>query len=277
MLMIKFEGWFQCRLASDPDPTNEPRGISGCSFALVGEPDLDRVIRLQPEGVVPRPLGPQVGVKVTSVIRDGQAAPSHPLNGAEVELLDEAKFVEQNGAVVARNTAFIDPFCISFSLADGSTWQRSALWNPEEPGESYYEVDAKTLKLRQPQLLETNSLEVLSASGIIDPQRYIAQRLEQLKAMQCKDGDELEQAQLEQRIDALELTDWRAKRLELLLGARVLYKFALNEKLAADKVPPGCDAAVDWPIELWMGGWDNDTLCAYTKGALSIPESGNAP
>ena len=46
MLKLFFQGCFQCRLATDPDPTDEKRGISGPTFAAPGEADLDRVIRL---------------------------------------------------------------------------------------------------------------------------------------------------------------------------------------------------------------------------------------
>ena len=47
-LWIKFEGWFQCRLATDPDPADEPRGVDGYIHAIPSERDLDRIIRLQP-------------------------------------------------------------------------------------------------------------------------------------------------------------------------------------------------------------------------------------
>ena len=33
-------GWFQCRLATDPDPYDEPRGVSGYVHAYLGEPTL---------------------------------------------------------------------------------------------------------------------------------------------------------------------------------------------------------------------------------------------
>ena len=58
MIEIHFEGWFECRLATDPDPTDEPRGVSGWTYALAGEPDLDRIIRTQPMGTVSRRFGP---------------------------------------------------------------------------------------------------------------------------------------------------------------------------------------------------------------------------
>jgi hypothetical protein len=49
MLILNFEGYFQMRMATDPDPADEKRGVSGYTFALVGEPDLDAKIHLQSE------------------------------------------------------------------------------------------------------------------------------------------------------------------------------------------------------------------------------------
>src|ERR1044071_301996 len=46
-LDINFDGYFMCRLATDPDPTNEERGMSGYTMALANEDPLDQVIRLQ--------------------------------------------------------------------------------------------------------------------------------------------------------------------------------------------------------------------------------------
>src|SRR5262249_14585732 len=94
---IKFAGWFQCRLATDPDPCDEPRGVSGYVRAVAGEPDLDRIIRLQPKGTTPRSHCPALGVSVVAVFGDARHAPaSHPLLGATVELLDDPKFEGRN-------------------------------------------------------------------------------------------------------------------------------------------------------------------------------------
>ncbi|HEX6041581.1 hypothetical protein, partial [Longimicrobium sp.] len=52
LLELEFGGYFMARLATDPDPTGEERGISGYTMALVSEPPLDQTIRLQldPDG-----------------------------------------------------------------------------------------------------------------------------------------------------------------------------------------------------------------------------------
>ena len=53
MFFINFAGFFQIRLPTDPDPTDEKRGVSGYTFALAGEPDFDRILRLH-DPVAPR-------------------------------------------------------------------------------------------------------------------------------------------------------------------------------------------------------------------------------
>ena len=64
-LVLEFEGWCSLRLPTDPDPSDEPRGISGYTFAFAGEPDFDRVLNLQPRPGMPiRSHSPELGVKV---------------------------------------------------------------------------------------------------------------------------------------------------------------------------------------------------------------------
>ena len=82
MLTLYFEGWFQCRLATDPDPTDELIGVTGPTFIVAGEPYLDRIIRLQ-NPVAPRfPHEHDIGVNVNRVEIDEQEQPDHPLIGA---------------------------------------------------------------------------------------------------------------------------------------------------------------------------------------------------
>src|ERR671932_686177 len=115
MLNLNFEGWFQCRLATDPDPSDEPRGVSGWTFALAGEPDLDRVLRLQPHGAVPRVLSPPIGVFVTEVHVDGRKVARHALHGAAVDLLDNPVFDGRNGLGAEDGLEPILPFHLQVS------------------------------------------------------------------------------------------------------------------------------------------------------------------
>ena len=52
-LKIHFEGYWQCRQATDPDPTDDPRGVSGYTYAFGDESNLDLIIRLQLDEINP--------------------------------------------------------------------------------------------------------------------------------------------------------------------------------------------------------------------------------
>src|SRR6185295_19059273 len=95
-----FEGYFMCRLTTDPDPTDEKRGVSGYTLALASEDDLDNWIQLNPSpAYIDRNLREpgksliakgemDLGVKVTSVQVNGHDHRSAPdLAGAAVNLL----------------------------------------------------------------------------------------------------------------------------------------------------------------------------------------------
>ena len=51
LIDLDFEGFFLCRLATDPDPSLEERGISGFTYAVAGESLLNPAIFCQPEDV----------------------------------------------------------------------------------------------------------------------------------------------------------------------------------------------------------------------------------
>lgn len=72
MIELSFAGWFQCRLATDPDPYDEPRGVSGYVHAYAGEPDLDRIVSFKPPPFR-RTHGRDIGVAVDAVAHEGIA------------------------------------------------------------------------------------------------------------------------------------------------------------------------------------------------------------
>lgn len=274
MLAIQFAGWFQCRMATDPDPKDEPRGLSGTAFALVDEPDFDRVIRFQ-RPVAPRSPGPTVGVHVTDVRRGARAEPGHPLVGARVSLSGSPEFVEQNGVVAAPGKAFIDPFHLCIE-ADGVSVARSALWDPARPGLGYYDADADALRPRQVRQLEVDVADVKAATGIDDPAAFVRERREALAEALAHTEDPARRAGLQQRLDALDRTDWQRSRLLLLLSACVHYTFDLNGPAAIEggaALPETFHTGEPWRVRFWMGGWDNDTLCGYVQGTLFVPAS----
>jgi hypothetical protein len=184
MLELYFEGWFQCRLARDPDPSDEKRGISGAAFATVYEPDLDRIIRLN-DAVASRakylPVGHQVSpvkVSVKSVYIDGERIAAHPLMGARVDLLENPVFQALNGVVSTPGQEIIDPFHISVSR-DNLRRSRKDLWDPTQPDLTMYDMplDSPLLGRRRPQWAESQSVDVREASGIFNPAEYIKKRI----------------------------------------------------------------------------------------------------
>src|SRR5512133_460655 len=84
MLSLHFAGWFQCRLATDPDPADEPRGVSGFTFAYPGEPDLDRVIRFARPEAQRAPVGRRaVRAARRTALRGTQRPPGRTGHGAD--------------------------------------------------------------------------------------------------------------------------------------------------------------------------------------------------
>jgi hypothetical protein len=83
-LEIFFAGHFSCRLATNPDPFDEPRGKLGMTRAYPGEPDLDRHIRLSlPSTFRTREIGGQI---LAPVVIFHTAPQFQCLNGLEVSL-----------------------------------------------------------------------------------------------------------------------------------------------------------------------------------------------
>jgi hypothetical protein len=68
---IHFDGIFQDRLATDPDPVDNPRGDLGWTKSHTEEPDFDRIIRFN-NPISPRNYVKTVGVFITKVTINGQ-------------------------------------------------------------------------------------------------------------------------------------------------------------------------------------------------------------
>lgn len=172
-LHLEFEGYYQMRMATDPDPPDDPRGLSGYTFALPGEPDFDRKLHFQPDekGAWPRVYGPpgtpgpQIGVRITQA-REGDHVHSH-LIGARVRFVD-AELVERNGAVVRNDLFAIDPLLVRIEAqaADGDEFkpivERLDLLDPEKPEVTLLEATAGQLRRRQLQGGFTGNSEVVA-------------------------------------------------------------------------------------------------------------------
>lgn len=270
MLRLDFAGWFQCRLATDPDPADEPRGVSGWTFAVGDEPDLDRIIRFQ-DPPVTRSYGPPVGVTVRAVADNGTPVADHPLAGARLDLLDRPRFEGRNGLVTEDGLELIDPFRLRVSGA-GVVLERADPLDPR--GRRIPEVTAGYLRRRTAGGVEGGpevTAEVLAATGIADPDQHLRERAERLRAELAATGDPTAKAALGKRIRAL----------RTLMAIRISYRFDVGELGGVGTVRDEggvLDGAVDpvapWPVAFWLGGWDADALCGFASGRLTLPAPG---
>jgi hypothetical protein len=287
-LQAGFEGYFMCRLATDPDPNNEPRGRSGYTMALTSEDPLDQVIRLQADDYVQRNLrrpaaaiGREVGVTVRSVAFDGRPWPGqHPLAGARVRLLGREDifpgpiFESRNNIVGSDDSmAFVvNPFELAID-ADGVSLRAVDRVNPARPDQPIWQIDDPALYGRRfPTEFEGSSLEVMQAISVFDGYAYFRGRrafLQEEMARMGAAGDELAVQQARSRLYQLEL--W-GDRVINKLGFRLAWEFDVNGPQSVEG-DIGGRAATDqpWHVAFWFGGWDGDLLIGYMRGTLSIP------
>jgi hypothetical protein len=259
MISLSFEGWFQARLATDPDPFDEKRGVSGWTAAVRGEPDLDRIIRFR-DPVARRSHGPEIGVTVTSVASDGRPS-DHPLLGAAVNLLDDPVFEGRDGAVAPSTREPIVPFHIELAKGNIRVGRQDDL-DINDP------VD---LARRLPVGFQSRSPEVAVATGIVDPAKFRHDRSATLEEDLRAATDPAAQAALRGRLRMFRGSeDIRTQSL----GFQISYRFSLRGAFTWTDPDSRLGAAPDgaeWPISFWMGGWDADALSGFVKGALTIP------
>ena len=277
---IQFEGWWQCRFATDPDPSDDPRGVSGPTFTTAGEPVFDRIIRFQ-SPVAPRwPFSDTVGVTVRTVAVHGEPRPQSALVGQPVDLRGDPQFHQRNLVLVEQPfQVIIDPFDLQVGAPDSVMLRRKALWDVTRPDLGVEDVflDEALLAPRM-NTVAVQSPVVAEATGILDYAGYRRQRLADLVERRGSATDPVERAALDRRITALDddaiLTGVRLAG-EQFLGMQVTYDFAL------DGTPEVLDPAhalggivgtsQTWGLSMWWGGYDVDTLCGYVRGTLSVP------
>jgi hypothetical protein len=259
MIEIDFSGWFQCRLATDPDAYDDPRGQSGWTFALPGEPDLDRIIRFQ-NPIAPRTHGPTVDVRVNEIRVDHGIAPGHPLVGALVMLLDNPVFEGRNGEIASSAQEPIVPFAIEIRGGSARIIGRDPidLTDPAEIGR------------RQPNDFIANSPAVAAATGIVDRAAFRLNRRTQLTADLVRTTDPIERAALQKRIDELGMASIRLTSL----GFQLTYEFELrgpNDWQDTGGIPGAPNGGNPrWSTRYWLGAWDADSLCGFVHGTLQV-------
>jgi hypothetical protein len=265
MIDLVFAGWFQCRLATDPDPYDEPRGVSGYVHAYAGEPDLDRILRFQAPSFA-RTYGPDVSVRVVEVWRDGRRDDAHPLVGAVVDLLDEPKFEGRNGAVADDGFEPVWPFSLRVTRGTCTLARRVVPVDPEYPVEGLFGGG-----------VEGGLAEIREATGIGDLAGVWRERVSRLR-QDVETAAEPERTAIQERLEFLEENlaspGGGASRF---FGARIKYDYELTSTTVVQDPDGWLDSSVDdvrsWPVQFWLGGWDADVLCGFCRGQLRLPSA----
>jgi hypothetical protein len=291
MLYISFTGWWQMRMALDPDPNDEPRGASGPTVAVPGEPNFDGIIRLR-NPVSPRwPHDKDIGVAVSQVAVDDPSAlngkrviANHPLDGAEVDFVDDPTFAER-GFVILYQKMPVDPFHLVIT-GNGIRLEVLDLWDPSRPELTIDDVAANDPELlpRRCVAVQPQSPLVASTTGIIDYPAYRLARKEALIARLKTIKGEPERSAIEMRIDMLAKDDMVKNNAGMVglqieaqqfLGLCGFYSFPIQGtplfKDAQNRMGGQVGTSQAWFVEWWMGGFDVDTLTGYLSGTLTVP------
>ena len=231
--------------------------MTGWTFAAAGEPDLDRILRLQPEGAFARKLGPSVGVKVVAASLDGTEAPN--LLDARVELLDAPVFEGRNGLAFEDVQEPILPLHVRVEGA-GAVFQRR-------------HSDADGNWLLSPGMGTPPPADLAQRLGVATPAdraRYRRERRTAVEKALRAATDPVERLALELRHSWLAAPGIATG----ILAAGMAWQAELAgpEPLAeANGLDVEFDTDSPWPLTLWMGIWDADALCGYVQGRLEIP------
>ncbi len=261
MIALRFSGYFQCRLPTDPDPSDEPRGVSGTIWAVAGEPDLDRVIRFQ-RPVAPRSETPPIGVRVREIVDRGVPAAAHPLLGAPVDLVGEPRFEGRNGIVAQSGSEPIAPFRIRIA-ANGIVAERDSGF-----AMPYAEMGATARVDR--------SIAVIgAATGEWNFAATLRKRRGVLEELHSAAKSATARAALAARMCGI---DQNGFFMTLLHATRMIYAFSLRgDCVLSDRygrLTNPLSESDPWTVEFWLGGWDADAMSGYVDGWLTIPEHG---
>lgn len=306
LLSIYFEGYWQCRQATDPDPSDDPRGASGYTFAVGAENDLDMTIRLQrdeipdidfrdaPEPNYPNKANQQFGIFVTHTTYRSQASADHDkslpvLNSGKVRWLD----VDGRGPrFELRNTITyhplngtgifmpIVPLHFSIESQDGKVLiQRNDPLDTKAPDKPVWEMPTAEYLRRCPKVFYGVSDEAMEAVGISQNgannfQAYFEQRKEWLQLQRLEAKTALERAAYSTRIGAI-TSDVLNPRITSRLSLLAQWEHDLRGSHITIEGEAELGGAIDreapWPVRYWMGGYDGDVMRGYMRGTLEIP------
>lgn len=265
MMELRFRGWFQCRLATDPDPYDEPRGVSGYVHAYVGEPDLDRIVRLQTPSFS-RDYAPGVAVQIDQVLRNDQVVEPSRLIGSRVDLAGDPKFEGRNGVIAEDGLEPIYPFELVITK-EAFRLRRSV--QPENPSFPFEELLGQGVEFA-PDVIR-------DATGIPSLVPVWQERVGRLRADE-QSAEEPKKTSIRERIAFLERNLAAGGGTARFFGALIRYDYQLRSAAIVDDpdqlLPERPASGAPWRAQFWMGGWDADVLCGYCRGSLTLPAEG---
>ncbi|MBK9035755.1 MAG: hypothetical protein IPL61_31650 [Myxococcales bacterium] len=271
VIVCSFAGWFQVRLATNPDPPDEGRGVSGYTFALPGEPDLDRLVRTR-DPVAPRSHGPAVGLVVRAVTVDGTAVSDHPLLGGQVDLRSGPMFESVNDVVMAQGVEALEPFDLELTKG-GFCFRRRDFLDPARPDLTVYTAPPELLAARRTADVVLGTQLLVEAIGSADAAGYRATRLALLQADLAHATDPAQRAGLTRRISELENTDPNDRRTVSMtfIESRTYQLNGPIELCDPDGWLRGLDEFTTFQCDIAMSAWDSDAMCGYAAGTVSFP------
>ncbi|HWU86396.1 MAG TPA: hypothetical protein VN253_03950 [Kofleriaceae bacterium] len=301
LLEIDFEGYFACRIATDPDPSNEARGMSGYTMALPRESRLDQIIRLQvDEPYLARNARPPLremklplGVKVTGARFDGE--PYRPaataLSGATVDLVGrdppfaDGPVFESRNNIVGNDDAMafvIVPFQLVIT-GPGATLTATDYLDPADPSKQTWQFTDPAAYARRISTCQiSDDTEVSEAVNVFDAYGYFRDRRKYLEreieraALAQRGADPETSARLEADIQGYRSRIFQLERW----GDRIINKIQMRVDWAHDINGPQTvtgslggtvDTTTPWQFGVWFGGWDGDLLIGYARGTLKVP------
>lgn len=301
-LVVQFGGWFQCRIPTDPDPTWEPRGVSGYTRAIGRETDFDRVICLQKSDIPHcdrnyrraelRTPANEVGVTVKAARVEGVPGTVDVLIGAEVRLLRNPEYILWN-QIVADGVERLVPLVVPFEIeirkqVEGGdiVLRRYDPLVPGEIGDKFWEIgEPRVYVQRLPTDYVHLSSEVMEATGISDFEGYFQMRKEWLELEITRTSDPVEQEALAVRLQAIDLFSQSPSSagpglIVNRLGLQCVWEHPVRGEARVE----GCDLlggevlaggpddpGLFWHTRFWHGGWDGDLLRGYMQGELRMP------
>jgi hypothetical protein len=308
-LTIHYEGYWQCRQATDPDPSTDPRGASGYTFAVGYENDLDQIIRLQRDEIpdcdfrdAPEPFYPpghatkEFGVFVTDVTLGGKSFPkaAKALRKGKIRWLPHGepelgpKFELRNTITYAPVTDAISmpivPFEIQVESPDREIiLRRDDPLDPQHPDRKIWQIaDYKVYARRCPANWFDNSDEAMTAVGVsLDGANnfaaYFQKRKEWLQLELAEETDPVRREAINNRLYVINFFSSKADNRRLLdrLGLNAVWDFALKGRkisVTGEKQLGGrVRKGGDWGVRFWMGAFDGDLMRGYMRGTLTVP------